>query len=47
MPGEVVVAQGELIGRPSFLHVEVRSGADGLRIGGGVRIVGSGTFLVD
>ncbi len=49
MPGRVVVAQGELVGRPSFLHVDVRSDGDTfvIRVGGGVRIVGGGSFLID
>ncbi len=46
MPGRAVVAQGEMIGRPSFLHLDVepegRSWA--VRVGGGVRIVGEGVF---
>jgi trans-2,3-dihydro-3-hydroxyanthranilate isomerase len=48
MPGRVVVAQGEMIGRPSFLHVDVRGESDQLdvRVGGGVRIVGEGSFRV-
>ena len=28
MPGRAVVAQGEMIGRPSFLHVQVRADGD-------------------
>jgi PhzF family phenazine biosynthesis protein len=46
LPGTVVVAQGEMVGRPSFLHVEVRPNGDSfsVRVGGGVRIVGDGTF---
>jgi trans-2,3-dihydro-3-hydroxyanthranilate isomerase len=46
MPGRVVVAQGEQIGRPSFLHVEVAREEDrlGVRVGGGVRVVGEGSF---
>jgi trans-2,3-dihydro-3-hydroxyanthranilate isomerase len=46
MPGSVVVAQGEQVGRPSFLHVDVRSVDDGwtVRVGGGVRPVGEGVF---
>jgi trans-2,3-dihydro-3-hydroxyanthranilate isomerase len=49
LPGSVVVAQGEMVGRPSFLHVEVRPRGDALevRVGGGVRIVGDGTFRLD
>jgi trans-2,3-dihydro-3-hydroxyanthranilate isomerase len=46
MPGRMVVAQGEMVGRPSFLHVEVApdQGNWTVRVGGGVRIVGEGTF---
>jgi trans-2,3-dihydro-3-hydroxyanthranilate isomerase len=46
MPGTVVIAQGEQIGRPSFLHVEVARQEDGwwVRVGGGVRVIGTGTF---
>jgi trans-2,3-dihydro-3-hydroxyanthranilate isomerase len=46
MPGRVVVAQGEMVGRPSFLHVDVasRGGSFSVRVGGGVRIVGDGSF---
>lgn len=46
MPGRLLIRQGELIGRPSFLHVEVTAGRDGwdVGVGGGVRIVGSGSF---
>jgi trans-2,3-dihydro-3-hydroxyanthranilate isomerase len=49
LPGTVVVAQGEIVGRPSFLHVEVRAAEDSfaVRVGGGVRIVGEGTFRID
>jgi trans-2,3-dihydro-3-hydroxyanthranilate isomerase len=48
MPGRVVIAQGEMVGRPSFLHVEVRGDAGPFiaRVGGGVRIVGEGSFRV-
>ena len=48
MPGRVVIAQGEMIGRPSFLHVVVEGerGEPALRVGGGVRIVGEGSFRV-
>jgi trans-2,3-dihydro-3-hydroxyanthranilate isomerase len=48
MPGNVVVAQGEMVGRPSFLHVEVQPLDDSfaVRVGGGVRIVGEGLFRV-
>jgi trans-2,3-dihydro-3-hydroxyanthranilate isomerase len=46
MPGRAVIAQGEQVGRPSFLHLEVRSFGDGwaVRVGGGVRPVGEGVF---
>ena len=49
LPGTVVVAQGEMVGRPSFLHVEVEPRGDSfaVRVGGGVRIVGEGTFRLD
>ena len=48
MPGAVVIAQGEMVGRPSFLHVDVRPDGDTwvVRVGGGVRIVGEGVFRV-
>jgi trans-2,3-dihydro-3-hydroxyanthranilate isomerase len=48
MPGDAVVAQGELVGRPSFLHLDVRPDRDSwtVRVGGGVRIVGEGVFRV-
>ncbi|MDP9329202.1 MAG: PhzF family phenazine biosynthesis protein [Actinomycetota bacterium] len=46
MPGRVVIAQGEMVGRPSFLHVDVQPDDDSwdVRVGGGVRIVGEGSF---
>lgn len=48
MPGGAVVAQGELVGRPSFLYVDVRpdGGSWTVRVGGGVRIVGEGVFRI-
>jgi trans-2,3-dihydro-3-hydroxyanthranilate isomerase len=48
MPGAVTVAQGELTGRPSLLHVEVEAAGDtwAIDVGGGVRIVGEGTFTI-
>jgi trans-2,3-dihydro-3-hydroxyanthranilate isomerase len=48
MPGTAVVAQGELVGRPSFLHLDVRSdgGSWTVRVGGGVRVVGEGMFRI-
>lgn len=49
MPGRAVIAQGEMVGRPSFLHIDVRSDGDRwtVRVGGGVRIVGEGVFRVE
>ncbi len=49
MPGRAVIAQGETVGRPSFLHVDVRrdGGSWIVRVGGGVRIVGDGVFRVE
>ncbi len=46
MPGTVVIRQGEELGRPSVLHVEVEPDGDSWRVfvGGGVRIVGDGAF---
>lgn len=46
MPGRMTVAQGEMVGRPSFLHVEVQPEDDSwaIHVGGGVRIVGEGSF---
>lgn len=48
MPGRLVIAQGEMVGRPSFLHVDVRADGDSwvIRVGGGVRVVGIGVFRV-
>jgi trans-2,3-dihydro-3-hydroxyanthranilate isomerase len=48
LPGRAVIAQGEMVGRPSFLHVEAAQEAAGwrIRVGGGVRRVGEGRFLV-
>ena len=48
MPGHVTIAQGEIVGRPSFLHVDVEpAGASWTAsVGGGVRIVGEGAFQV-
>jgi trans-2,3-dihydro-3-hydroxyanthranilate isomerase len=42
----VSIRQGEQVGRPSELHVEVRreNGAWRVRVGGGVHIVGRGAF---
>lgn len=48
MPGGAVIAQGELVGRPSFLHLDISPDGDSwnVRVGGGVRIVGEGVFRV-
>lgn len=48
LPGRATIAQGEMVGRPSFLRVDVAPAGDGwsLRVGGGVRIVGEGRFHV-
>jgi trans-2,3-dihydro-3-hydroxyanthranilate isomerase len=49
MPGTAVIAQGELVGRPSFLHMDIRPDGDRwiVRVGGGVRIVGEGVFRIN
>jgi PhzF family phenazine biosynthesis protein len=46
MPGSIVIRQGEQVGRPSELHVEVRpeGGSWLVLVGGGVRTVGAGVF---
>jgi trans-2,3-dihydro-3-hydroxyanthranilate isomerase len=46
MPGRVLVRQGEQVGRPSELHVDVRADGDSwrIRVGGGVHVVGHGSF---
>jgi trans-2,3-dihydro-3-hydroxyanthranilate isomerase len=46
MPGRVVIAQGEQVGRPSFLHVDAAADGDSwsIGVGGGVRPVGDGAF---
>ncbi len=48
MPGLVTVAQGEQVGRPSFIRVSAEPEGSGFAIGvgGGVRIVGEGSFRV-
>lgn len=48
MPGRAVVAQGEMAGRPSFLHLDVMPEGEGwaIRVGGGVRFVGDGRFTL-
>ncbi len=46
MPGSVTVAQGEMVQRSSFLraHVEPDGTSWSIRLGGGVHIVGEGSF---
>ena len=46
MPGEVLVRQGEQVGRPSELHVEAEPDGESFRIhvSGGVRVIGRGEF---
>ena len=46
MPGRAVVSQGEMIGRPSFLHLEVAPAGDSwaIDVGGAVQLVGEGSF---
>jgi trans-2,3-dihydro-3-hydroxyanthranilate isomerase len=46
MPGEVTILQGAQVGRPSELHVEVApsDGSWRVRVGGGVHVVGDGSF---
>jgi trans-2,3-dihydro-3-hydroxyanthranilate isomerase len=48
MPGAVRIRQGEQVGRPSLLEVEVGIGADAERVvvSGGVAPVGEGTFHI-
>jgi trans-2,3-dihydro-3-hydroxyanthranilate isomerase len=46
LPGSVTVFQGEQVGRPSELHLEVTPEGESwrVRVGGGVRFVGEGAF---
>lgn len=46
LPGRVTIAQGEMVGRPSFLRVDVAAaGASwAVRVGGGVQVMGEGRF---
>jgi trans-2,3-dihydro-3-hydroxyanthranilate isomerase len=46
MPGSVLIRQGEQVGRPSELFIETarEGGAWRVRVGGGVHVVGRGTF---
>lgn len=49
LPGSVTIRQGEQVGRPSELHVEVARGDGGwrVRVGGGVCVVGEGAFHLE
>jgi trans-2,3-dihydro-3-hydroxyanthranilate isomerase len=46
MPGELEISQGEQVGRPSTIHVSTvhEAGSWVAQVGGGVRMVGEGTF---
>jgi trans-2,3-dihydro-3-hydroxyanthranilate isomerase len=46
MPGSVTIRQGEQVGRPSELHVVVEPDDHTwhVRVGGGVHVIGDGTF---
>jgi trans-2,3-dihydro-3-hydroxyanthranilate isomerase len=46
MPGAMSVTQGEMVGRPSVLEVDVEPNGDGwsIHVAGGVRVVGEGAF---
>lgn len=46
MPGKLRISQGEAVGRPSTLLVDVarRQGAWSIEVGGGVHVVGEGYF---
>jgi trans-2,3-dihydro-3-hydroxyanthranilate isomerase len=46
MPGSVTIGQGDQVGRPSELRVEVgaHDGSWRIRVGGGVFVIGEGTF---
>jgi PhzF family phenazine biosynthesis protein len=48
LPGRATIAQGEMVGRPSFLRVDVAPAGGGwsVRVGGGVQIVGEGRFRI-
>jgi trans-2,3-dihydro-3-hydroxyanthranilate isomerase len=48
MPGRMTIYQGELVERPSYLHVETQpsDGSWTVLVGGGVRIVGEGAFEI-
>ena len=46
MPGRAMVSQGEMVGRPSFLQVDVvpEGGSWAIAVSGGVRLMGEGAF---
>lgn len=46
MPGRAMVSQGEMVGRPSFLQVDVapQGGSWAISVSGGVRLMGEGAF---
>jgi PhzF family phenazine biosynthesis protein len=48
MPGRISISQGEEIGRPSRLHVDVArvNGSWSVTVSGGVYIVGEGAFIL-
>jgi len=48
MPGKLAIRQGEQVGRPSALHVEVQLEGDSwsVGVGGGAAIVGAGSFCI-
>ena len=46
MPGAVRISQGEQVGRPSVLEVEVATDPWHVEVGGGVALVGEGTFRI-
>jgi PhzF family phenazine biosynthesis protein len=48
MPGTAIIAQGEQVGRPSFLHVDVSPQGESwsIHVGGGVSPMGEGAFEV-
>jgi trans-2,3-dihydro-3-hydroxyanthranilate isomerase len=48
MPGRVLIRQGEQVGRPSELQVDVERAGDGwrIRVGGGVHVVARGAWTI-
>jgi trans-2,3-dihydro-3-hydroxyanthranilate isomerase len=48
MPGRLGIRQGHPVGRPSLLDVDVRPAGDSwvVEVGGGVAVVGEGTFRI-